>query len=135
MTRIKGPVLDLAEVHSLITTNAWLLSATARKDLIDHFGSWSAAKRAATWILQELTSTDYDHSLQLPNPPADCDVYGLTTSTANTTPPPPTVDTPWYIKFYEDIEIEPPHDEFLNVISLHHDRPPGLKARRMVVYP
>ena len=114
---------------------AWALSATARKDLVAHFGSWSDAAHAARFMLLTLTPADYDHSVFLPNPPTDCDVYGLTTSTPNDAPPPANIETPWYIKFYEDVETSEPHDEILHVVSFHHDRPPGLKARRKVTYP
>jgi hypothetical protein len=135
MTRIKGPVLPIADVQALVARRCWALSSTARKDLVAHFGSFPEAARAAQLLLSTLTSSDYDHSVHLPNPPADCDVYGITTITPNPTPPPTDIETPWYIKFYEDVEATPPYDEFLNVVSFHDDRPPGLLARRKVKYP
>lgn len=135
MTRIKGPVVVLVEAQALVRKEAVFLSQTARKDLSEHFGSWAEARRAVSALLTALIDADYDHSVRLPNPPSDCDIYGLVTTSTNPKPPPPTLDTAWYIKFYDDIAFDPPHEDVLRVVSFHHDRPPGLRARRKVNYP
>ena len=74
-------------------------------------------------ILGALTPDDYDHSVRLPNPPADCDVYGIQLD-----------DVQWYIKFYTDVDVDPPHDGFLQVVSFHKERSTfTLEARRKLV--
>ena len=146
MTRIPGPKVDFTDVAASVVSSTYMLSSTARKDLTNHFGTFNQASKAAHTIFTKLTSGDYDHSVHLPNPPADCDVYGLTTVETTSTPPPstqPPHDTntnadvvDWYIKFYEDVSHNPPYNFMLQVVSFHVERQtPRLKAKRRVTYP
>ena len=123
MTRIKGPVEALNEVLRLVSHGEVRFTRTSRDDLAAAFTTAKNGKAKALAILGALTPDDYDHSVRLPNPPADCDVYGIQLD-----------DVQWYIKFYTDVDVDPPHDGFLQVVSFHKERSTfTLEARRKLV--
>jgi hypothetical protein len=111
MTRIPGPVEEFAEVQQLIRAKRVYFSTTSRNDLAAKYGGVRQGVTRASAILTTLEPGDYDHSVRLPNPPADADVYGLQCD-----------DEQWYLKFYTDVEFDAPYDSFLSVISFHIER-------------
>jgi len=122
-----GPFETFTEVKGLIDAGAVDFSSTARKDLEAHYGTKPQGVRRALEMLRQLQAGDYNHSEHLPNPPADCDVYGMNCDNVQ-----------WYIKFFVDVEFDPPYKTVLYVVSFHEERSQGktpLKARRKVVLP
>ncbi len=111
MARIKGPVEALNGVLRLVSHGEVAFS-TAKN-----------CKAKSLAILRALTPDDSDHSVRLPNPPANCDLYGIQLD-----------DVQWHIKFSTDVDVDPPHDGFLQVVSFHKERSTfTLEARRKLV--
>ena len=124
MTRLPGPVEAFTEVQRLVSEQRIQFTATSRADLGAKYGTAASGLRRAQQMLQMLQADDYDHSVHLPNPPADADVYGFECDGEQ-----------WYVKLYIDVEFEPPHEAFLAIVSFHTERlkkvAPLLKRRKM----
>jgi hypothetical protein len=128
VTYPKGPVESLAGLQQLAASGrVEFFKTSARDHLKAKYGTEQAGVARAIQILGSLTGNDYEHSRHLPNPPADADVYGVECDGEQ-----------WYIKFYVDVDIRPPHDEILKVVSFHPERftnPPMTKRRKVVLPP
>jgi hypothetical protein len=120
-----GPLEDLAEVHRLAEAGrVEFFKTSARDHLRAKYGDERSGTRRAVAMLLSLTSSDYEHSRHLPNPPTQADVYGIECDGEQ-----------WYIKFFTDVDLRPPHDSILKVISFHPERftNPAMTRRRKVV--
>ena len=128
MDEIPGPVADLSEVQKLVAKRrTQFVQTSARFPLRDKYGDERTGLARAAAIFAALTAKDYEHSRHLPNPPADADVYGVECDGEQ-----------WYIKFYLDVDLRPPHDEIVQVVSFHPERfikKNAMTKRRKVVLP
>jgi hypothetical protein len=127
VTNIVGPVEDLIEAQELVAHGrVEFFKTSARIPLADKYGDQRKGLKRAVQIFGALTADDYEHTRHLPNPPADADVYGIGCD-----------DEQWYVKFYVDVDIRPPHDEIVKVVSFHPERFEKvlLARRRKVVLP
>jgi len=121
----KGPIEDLQEVQRLASKGrAEFFKTSARDHLRAKYGDERTGVRRAVQMICGLVAGDYEHSRRLPNPPAEADVYGVQCDGEQ-----------WYIKFYVDVDLRPPHDEILKVVSFHPERfvKPAMARRRKVV--
>jgi hypothetical protein len=127
VTHPKGPLEDLAEVKRLAHAGrVEFFKTSARDHLRAKYGDERTGLARAIDILKLLTPDDYEHSRRLPNPPAEADVYGVECEREQ-----------WYIKFFTDVDLRPPHDSILKVVSFHPERftKPAMMKRRKVVLP
>jgi hypothetical protein len=122
--RAKAP---LPEVQQLVArAKVELFSSSAITPLAKKYGDARSGTRRALEILKALIVEDDEESVRLPNPPAEADVHGIECD-----------DEQWYIKLYTDVDLRPPYDEILKVVSFHPEKlkNPGILRRRMVVIP
>lgn len=104
-----GPEHSLEDVLRLVAAGRVRFWPTkAQAPLTNKYGFLSKGTKRATAILLKLQTTDFEEPVWLPNPPAECDVYGVQCD-----------GDQWYIKFYVDVDIKPPHDEIVEVVSFH----------------
>ena len=126
MDEIPGPTADLSEVQRLVAKRRTQFAQTsARFPLRDKYGDERTGQARAAAIFAALTAKDYESSRHLPNPPADADVYGVECDGEQ-----------WYIKFYVDVDLRPPHDDVVQIVSFHPERftrSPMTKRRKVVI--
>lgn len=127
MSHPKGPIEDLQEVRRLAAAGrVEFFKTSARDHLRAKYGNERTSIGRAVQINGCLVASDYEHSRRLPNPPAEADVYGIQCDGEQ-----------WYIKFYIDVDLRPPHEELLRAVSFHPERfvRPAMAKRRKVVLP
>jgi hypothetical protein len=120
-----GPLEDLTEVIGLAAAGrVEFFRTSARDHLRSKYGDERTGIARAVAILRNLHPSDYEHSRHLPNPPTEADVYGVECDGEQ-----------WYIKLFIDVDLRPPHDSILKVISFHPERftNPAMTKRRKVV--
>jgi hypothetical protein len=120
VTSKKGPVEDLAEAQKLVAAGrVEFFKTSARLPLAAKYGDERKGVKRAMEIFATLGKADYEHTRHLPNPPATCDVYGVECDGEQ-----------WYVKFYVDVDVRPPHDEIVRVVSFHPERFEKVKMAR-----